>query len=432
MKNHRSSTFPAPLQAVLDGGLLERLPITFRPSTNQQLAAWNTLFPYEQQNLERMLVYLGSLDAARFNALFQGIRQLETLMQVDRWNFSTQTLTLLDASMLARSPYYLQWRQAVERVFDQITRESKRLDRSKSGGPANRLVLILLPADLPLDAKTAWKPWHGAGRELALATPGAEAAAAFLPSLFSGSGQAQNIFQAVAGAPGHAASDLWAIDAGSVLDPLLNSSVAPAAPDSAAVSLNFATLKQFRQGFLGRLNSMRKDLSDADSIYAELRKADVSAWCPHAIRQNETVVEFLRTLFLSGNGALIFGNSFVEWTAAEAFRRARPRVLVACMGTRQKPKPFTSVAVFENQEIASPLPSAPDLPGSAMDASMLAHYVWLAASRYSEYDSALCLCLHPGLSTAYAVGPGGLPLWNEPQPFSVEKLRQHLIDWVKA
>ncbi|HUY14708.1 MAG TPA: hypothetical protein VNG91_00365 [Terriglobia bacterium] len=433
MSTQRQPQFPGPLQDVLDHGLLKRLPITFLPSTNQQLAGWSTLFPYEQHNLLRTLTYLGSLDAGSFNALFQRIRELETLMQVGNWPFSTQTLTLQDASLLARSPYYLQWRQEVNRVFERIDGESRKMDRTMQERQPNRLVLIILPPNLPVDRASAWKPWRGEGRELALDLSGINSARPFREVFFNlgnGKDPTTNFLQTVAKRPGHLASDLWVVDAERMLAPVLATSVAPASPDSVAICLSFARLKAFRQAFLQRLNSMRKDLSDADKIYALLRKTNVSPWCPPGVAQDPTVVEFLRSLFLSGNGALIFGNSFVEWTATEAFRRARPQVLVAAMGTRQKPKPFTSVAVFENQEVASPLPSVPDLPGSALDASMLARYVWLGASRYAEYDRALCLCLHENLPVAYAVGPRQLPLWNEPQPIKPERLQAHLNSWV--
>ena len=179
------------------------------------------------------------------------------------------------------------------------------------------------------------------------------------------------------------------------------------------------------------MNTMRKDLADADAVYGRLRKTDVTPWCPAEVASEPVIREFLRSLYLSGNGALIFGNSFVEWGAAEAFRRARPAFLAAQFGIRSKPKPFTSVAVFENPDRVNPLPAVDDLPGSSLDAQMLAHYVWLAASRYEEYrHNTICLCLAESLSEAYTIAPPELPLWNETQPVTLDRLRAALGSWL--
>jgi len=57
----------------------------------------------------------------------------------------------------------------------------------------------------------------------------------------------------------------------------------------------------------------------------------------------------------------------------------------------------------------NPLPAVDDLPGSALDAQVLALYVWLAASRYDEYRrNTVCLCIAESLSEAYVVASAGI------------------------
>ena len=195
--------------------------------------------------------------------------------------------------------------------------------------------------------------------------------------------------------------------------------------------LSHERLAEFRDQFSHEINSIRKDLSDADGVYSRLRKTDVAPWCPAEVAAKPVVREFLRTLYLSGNGALIFGNSFVEWCASEALRRARPSLLVAQFGVRSKPKPFTSVAVFDNPDEVNPLPAVDDLPGSALDAQVLALYVWLAASRYDEYRrNTVCLCIAESLSEAYVVAPPEFTLWREAEPVSLDRLRATLAHWL--
>jgi hypothetical protein len=176
---------------------------------------------------------------------------------------------------------------------------------------------------------------------------------------------------------------------------------------------------------------MHKDLADADAVFDRLRKTDVSSWCPPEVDSDPAVREFVRSLYLSGNGAVIFGNSFVEWASSEALRRARPAFLAARFGVRSKPKPFTGVAVFDNPDQVNPLPAVDDLEGSAIDAQMLALYVWLAAARYEEYQrSTVCVCLAESISQAYIVAPPEFEVFKETEPVSLDRLGHALRNWI--
>jgi hypothetical protein len=90
---------------------------------------------------------------------------------------------------------------------------------------------------------------------------------------------------------------------------------------------------------------------------------------------------------------------------------------------RSKPKLFTSIAVFENQQKISSLPDVDDPENSAVDAAILARYAWLAASRYPEQEQTLCLCISEHQDTAYVIPPAGKNLgWNPELPIGPEEL----------
>jgi hypothetical protein len=128
---------------------------------------------------------------------------------------------------------------------------------------------------------------------------------------------------------------------------------------------------------------------------------------------------------------VIFGNSFVEWASSEAFRRARPSFLAAKFGVRSKPKPFTGVAVFENPDQINPLPAVDDFTGSAVDAQILALYVWLAASRYEEYRrSTVCVCLAESISQVYIISPPEFTLSQHTEPITMDGLSRALRNWI--
>ena len=87
--------------------------------------------------------------------------------------------------------------------------------------------------------------------------------------------------------------------------------------------------------------------------------------------------------------------------------------------------------MFDNPDQVNPLPAVDDLPGSSLDAQILALYVWLAARRYEEYQSStVCLCVAVSLSQAYLVAPPGFSLGNETGPIPLDRLSRALHKWI--
>ena len=419
---------PDKLQEALDQGVLNRLPLTFLPFVNQQLSQWEFLFPNERGSVERLLLYVARLSPQESTTLFREVVDLEDKMGVRHWQFSTNEQTIRNSSELARSPYFQEWRIAVQAVFDSAERNSH--ETKTTSKVKNRLILMDIPANLPLNQAGAWRRWQDLGRpiKIDLAQTG-DGAGAMERLLTGGSGSdasaSPGLLEAAIRREGAAPATTWVVDAGSSLV----ESVASKSSD--AILLSYQRLDRYRQSFSHEMNTMRKDLADADAVFDRLRKVDVLPWCPPEVAADPAVREFVRSLYLSGNGAVIFGNSFVEWAASEAFRRARPTFLAARFGVRSKPKPFTGVAVFDNPDQVNPLPSVADVEGSAVDAQMLALYVWLAASRYEEYQrSTVCVCLAESLSQAYVVAPQEFVLADDHGPVGLDRLGVALGEWI--
>jgi hypothetical protein len=423
---------PADLQDALSQGVLKRLPLTFLPFVNQQLHQWEYLFPNERRSVERLLLHVVRLSQDESAALFRDVVELEEKMGVRHWQFSTDEQTIQNSSQLARSSYFQEWRRAVQAVFDTADR-SAQASPAAAGKPRNRLVLLDIPAALPLNETTVWRRWEGIGKPLKLdLTDRARNPLEFLLMGLPGASGASGGLLKVAGERSLTSpADTWVMDAGRGLIDAVFGPPNSSAVRSEVVLLSYSRLDSYRQNFSHEMNTMRKDLADADAVFDRLRKVDVSPWCPPEVAADAAVREFVRSLYLAGNGAVIFGNSFVEWAASEAFRRARPSFVAARFGVRSKPKPFTGVAVFDNPDQVNPLPAVDDFEGSAVDAQMLALYVWLAASRYEEYQrSTVCVCLAESVSQAYVVAPPEFTLMQETEPVSLDRLGQKLCTWI--
>lgn len=426
---------PEEVQDALRKGLLKRLPMTFLPYVNQQLREWDYLFPNERQSVLRLLLYVEGLNQEQCSDLFRDVVQLEEKMGVRHWQFSTSEQTILNASLLARSPYYQEWRRAVQAVFDAAEQHALRANGAalKSG---NRLVLLVIPRPLPVDPASVWRRWQGIGRPLKVDLALSGESPSPLETLLAGipsaaGGRSGGLLDVALGRPNTPPANAWVVDAGtSLVDHVLKPEPTHTTVDQ-AILLSYWRLAPYRESFSREMNTMRKDLADADAVYDRLRKVDVTPWCPPEVASQPAIREFLRSLFLSGNGAVIFGNSFVEWAASEALRRARPSFLAAQFGVRSKPKPFTGVAVFDNPDQINPLPAVDDLPGSAVDAEMLALYVWLAALRFEEYQrSTVCVCLAESLSEAYVVAPQEFALGHATAPVTLDRLAAALRAWI--
>ena len=423
------------VQQALSKGVLKRLALTFLPFVNQQLRQWNYLFPRERQSVESLLLYVAGLTQQQSTELFRNVVQLEEKMGVHQWQFSTAEQTIQNSSQLARSPYFQEWRQAVQAVFDAADQHAK----SASGASTkarNRLVLMEIPQPLTLDATKAWRRWQGIGRpiqlDLSLAAKSNSVLELLLNGLPNASGiQSGGLLNACCRNPQNSPGDAWVVDAGRhLVDAVLRSELSGES-SSMPILLSYQRLDVYRQNFSREMNTMHKDLGDADAVFDRLRQVEVAQWCPAEVNADPAVREFLRSLYLTGNGAVIFGNSFAEWAASEAFRRARPSFLSVQFGLRSKMKPFTGVAVFDNPDQVNPLPAVDDLSGSSLDAQILALYVWLAARRYEEYqNSTVCLCVAVSLSQAYLVAPPDFSMGKETAAIPLDRLAQALQKWI--
>ncbi len=113
---------------------------------------------------------------------------------------------------------------------------------------------------------------------------------------------------------------------------------------------------------------------------------------------------------MSGNGALIFSNALCNGRHLKCCGGRGRTFWVARFGVRSKPKPFTSIAIFEDQTRVSTVPDSDDPENSAIDAAILARYVWLSALRYAEYEQAISFCVSEHLNAAWLVAPSGSAL----------------------
>src|SRR6266481_6559791 len=110
----------AKLEAFINQGLLDRLPVTFSAYWYEQFRDWDLLFPAEKDYYERLFSLLDHSEPVAVDRLFAPLRQVELRMGVNEKNWPRREFTLDQVDFLNRSPQYPQWRAAVSNVFAQV------------------------------------------------------------------------------------------------------------------------------------------------------------------------------------------------------------------------------------------------------------------------------------------------------------------------
>jgi hypothetical protein len=102
---------------------------------------------------------------------------------------------------------------------------------------------------------------------------------------------------------------------------------------------------------------------------------------------------------------------------------------ISAFGMRSKLKLFTGIAMLENQQTISPIPDVDDPQGSAIDAVILARYIWEAALRYPKGEQTLGPRVAEHDHSAHVIPPAGKNLsWTAERSIT----REEVYSWLKA
>ncbi|MCC6537288.1 MAG: hypothetical protein IT162_07055 [Bryobacterales bacterium] len=386
------------------------VPVTFSSYLVEQMRAWETLFPAERSYLER----LSALLEHTAKDVFAPLETIEKKMGVDAAHWPRDRFTLEQVDFLNRNAHYPEWRAEIARLFSQIDPILEKEVTSK-GRP--RLVVIIGPADLPVGPDRMWTRLQGKGRRVKLKTP--ENLDHYLPLLLTGkAGGAANAWK-------DGAYQTWVVETGDRLGTL----VGGAAP----VRLSYQALEAYRARLMKEVDRLVKDSSirGPRQLSERLKTLRVTA-AESAFAADPVLMEFLRATLLAGNGTLLINNTFVEWASVQAFRRARPEVLIAGFGIRNKMKPFSSLLIFHDQEKATALPTQADMLGSYVDLEVMYQYVFQEAAKHPEYrHNTAHLLVADGMDELQLIAPADFPLAAGSEPVELAAVWQAARDWMR-
>ena len=375
--------------------LLERLPVTFRANLGVEIGRWPTLFAPEKAYLRALLERLAALTTPEFAETFAGLRRVEAEAGCGevRGGDARQVQDKTQA-LLRRKGQFPSWRREVDQVFQRL--QPRVEERLYPKGSPRRLVVVVYGQGIAIQRDQLWRQLRAIGTRIPLRLEGAAASGPFLRALFAG----------LLSAPGEPAGldphATWIVDAGEALHDLCEESAA--AGSARAVALSYARLRGYREELSRSLyRRVLAGVSSPQELADFARALDIR---PLAGTADEVVRAFVRDVFLGGNGTLLVSNTFVEWAAVQALKRAEPRLLVARFGVRDKMKPFSSLLLFSSPRPTDQVPTLEDPLGSFVDVEQLAYYVWLNAEKSPAYrGKTLYLLLAEGVDEVLAIRP---------------------------
>ena len=374
--------------------MLERLPATFHASILIELEKWPTLFDAERAYQRALLQHLAGLSAADRERLFAGVVRVEADAGIASMTTRAPAAFQDEAQAVLRKRRLLpRWRQDVDAVFQAI-QPAIDAELHPADGP-RRLIVQIYASNIAVKVEQLWSRFRGVGVRVPLTLDGC-------PPRRSASAGSR---------PGATPLDAWIIESNEALHACTEPAVqagAAAPPAATSTGLSYQRLRGYRADLTKALYEKIQTGVESPQAFAAYARSLRIAPRPGALRYAPDVVQaFVRDLFLTGNGTLFVNNTFVEWAAVQAIRRAQPRLLVTRYGVRDKMKPFSSLLLFSQPRASDQIPDIEDPVGSFVDVEQLSHYVWLNAEKSPAYrQRTLHLLLAEGVDELLAIRSG--------------------------
>ncbi|PYV12261.1 MAG: hypothetical protein DMG23_01770 [Acidobacteria bacterium] len=192
--------------------------------------------------------------------------------------------------------------------------------------------MILYGEGITIEREKLWGRLRKIGVRVPLELGGAESSEAFLQSLFGGHSESSpnaarpTIFDLRRDSPNSSPLDSWVVEAGDALHKLCESGGKK--ESVCATGMSYDRLRAYRDRLTETIYS--KVLSGVHSpleLSAYLKTPRVKPQEGVALYYDDVVLNFIRDTFLQGAGTLIINNTFVEWGAVQALRRAQPQLV---------------------------------------------------------------------------------------------------------
>jgi hypothetical protein len=434
--------------------VMRRLPATVHAFILAEMQKWPTLFPAEHRYQRALLEYLSGAPAGELTQLSAGIAKVEAEASLSRISERDPArFQDLAQAALRKQSLVPAWRREVDVFFQQIDPQLE--SRLHPPEAPRRLVVQLYSRDIAVQPEKLWSRLKAQGTRIPLSLDGVKNRDGYLRALF-GAGtddQKGSLFRRLQTDATFAATDTWIVETHAALHDLLQtagagtaeprlSAVAQSAKAGAAnreprvpplTGMSYERLLPYRDTLMKALFSKVQSGVESPQAFAAYARSLTLAPEPGTLPNPDVIVQaFVRDVLLTGNGTLFVNNTFVEWAAVQALRRAQPRLLVARYGVRDKLKPFSSLLLFSQPRASDQIPLIEDPLGSFIDVEQLSFYVWLQAEKSAAYrKKTLYLFLAESQDEMLAIRPDAPGPAASPQaPASLADVCATMAQWL--
>lgn len=349
---------------------LRRIPAALLPVFLVELKVYDWRFPVEQREIVERIEFAGTHPAAL--QAFHGIETPPSLYSESEIGDPERLIGRMSAYLWS-SMQMDAYRAAAERfvkLYDAATKPEQPV--------IPRLVMVCVGRDAQPAARPLFEKLRRFGQmQSNVKTDGA--ADALLRTLSRRSKQDSAPYAT------------WYVDGGAPL---------PGAATQGVTPVFYPALAPLNQKILAQMESCIQAGSGPEVLQRDL--AELAQRAPGAddSTSDPRLWHFSVSLLTEGSGTQIFSTTFVQWTAREVLRRARPTTLLARFAPRQSDKPFNAlVAAAESKTDLDP-------SGSLVDAEMGAYYAYLELMRLPHSEKSAFLVWFEDQAQALVAGPG--------------------------
>jgi hypothetical protein len=369
------------------GDLLRRLPATVHAFILVELHKWAALFPAEHRYQQALLEHLSQVAPGELRQRSDGVARVEREAGLNaiKEREPSRFQDLAQAALRARS-LLPAWRQEVDRFFQSI--DPLLESRLYPPDAPRRLVVQVYSRDIAVQPARLWGRLNARGTRIRLSLDGAKGRDGYLRALFDAPADGErrtSLFGRLQDEAGFASSDAWIVESHATLHDLVDR-MPRSGGTRPLTGLSYERLLPYRDLLMRALFSRIQSGVESPQAFAAFARGLTLKPDPGALLNSDDLVQgFVRDVLLTGNGTLFVNNTFVEWAAVQALRRAQPRVLVARYGVRDRLKPFSSLLLFSQPRTTDEIPLVEDPVGSFIDVEQLSYYVWVQAEKSAAY-----------------------------------------------
>jgi hypothetical protein len=373
------SSYPPQAKGIATGNiaLLQQLPVTFLPLLLREIIVYDWKFPAERDEIDRQIRYLGSLTAEQLSHSMSSFARLKLSDELEGMNWINAPVRFSE-----RLSAYL-W---ATHQIDDFGRAAEEYIRAFNAAvpeapvPAPRLGIAVIGQEIgrsnyPLFRKLKRKGVYfsqvdpGSSYNLLLQTVAARAQARPFPYAH------------------------WCIEGGQQGSP----------QGGPVASLAYDSLKPARKQLIHKMQQVSASQSGVEMLRTRIAETEPSELGIQRLTSDPVLGRFAISVLTEGSGTQIYSTTFVQWTAREALRRARPLTILAKFSARQTEESADEEFSGTQQEAVL------DPAGSLVDADMGAYYTWINLQRLSGADQSSFIAWAEGRREAVAIGPSFAP-----------------------